>query len=105
MNCKRPGSAISNPQPASGSRNDPNNLLSCRRVQNPGQHQPRHRDEQRPEDLLHLLVLPERVDCSIRVSLHAALDQLRQEDEERQEQDHRPDECQGQLGPARKPDP
>jgi len=84
---------------------DPDNLLSCHRVQNPGQHQPRHRDEQGPEDLLHLLVLPERIDRCIRVRHHTALDQLRQEDKERQEQNRSGNECQGDLGPACKPDP
>ena len=50
--------SVSSPYP----RNQPDNLLSCRRVYDPGQDQPGHRDEEGPEDFLHLLVLPERID-------------------------------------------
>ena len=42
---------ISNPHP----RYNPNHLLSCHRVNNPGQHQLGHRDEQGPEHFPDLL--------------------------------------------------
>jgi len=79
-------------------RNQPDNLLSCRRVHNPSQDQPGHRDEEGPEDILHLLVLPERLDSSSRVRLHCPLDQLRQEHEQRRKRKGDPEENQdGQV--------
>ena len=74
------------------SRNHPDNLLRRRRVHNPGHYQPGHPDEEGPEDFLHLLVLPERLDHRIHIRPHRPLEQLRQEDEERQEQDRTTDE-------------
>jgi hypothetical protein len=44
------------------SRYQANNFLSYHRVNNPGQHQPGHRDKQGPEHFFDLLVLPERID-------------------------------------------
>jgi len=60
-------------------------------VHHPGQHEAAHRNEQSPEHSLHLLVLPERLDHCIWVSMHPALNQLGQEHEERQEQDRSTD--------------
>ena len=52
------GKIVSSPHP----RNYPDNLLSCHRIRNPGQHQPAHLDEQGPEPFFDLLILPKRID-------------------------------------------
>ena len=82
-------------------RNNPNYLLSCCRVHDPGQDQPGHPDEEGPENFLHLLILPERLDRGSRICLHRPLDQLRQEHKQRQEQERSADECQARVSPAR----
>jgi len=64
-------------------RNQPDNLLSCCRVHDPGEDQSSHPDEEGAENHFHLLILPERIERRIRIRLRAALDQLRQDDEER----------------------
>ena len=46
------------PQP----RNHPDNLLGGHRVHDPGQDEPRYRYEKGPKYLLHLFVLPKRID-------------------------------------------
>ena len=68
------------------------------------QHQPGHRNKQGPEHSLHLLILPECLDHCIRVRLPRPLNQLRHENEERQEQDHSTDERKGDLRTACKED-
>ena len=80
------------------SRNHPHNLLRRHRFQFPGRTPvPGHGDEHHPEYFFHLLVLPERLDRCIHIRFHCPLDKLRQEHEERQEQDRRPDEGKGHL--------
>jgi hypothetical protein len=80
-------------------------VLSGHRVNNPGQDQPGHRNEQGPEHSLHLHILPERFDRCIRVCLHCLVHELRQKYEQRKEEDRSTDERKRDLGPASKEDP
>ena len=52
-----------------------------------------------------MLVLPKRLNDRIGIRLHPALDQFRQEDEQRHENNHRHDECEGDVRPPNQADP
>lgn len=76
-------------------RDQPDNLLSGRRVHDLGQEQHGHRDEEGPENIFHQLVHPERLYHNINVSRQTALYLFRRENEPWQEQDRRSYGCKG----------
>lgn len=56
---------------------------ACTGIHHPSNKQPGHRDEPRPENIPHLLILPEGLDHDIHISMQSALNQLRQEQDRR----------------------
>ncbi len=55
-------------------------------------------DDKRPANLPHMLILPEHPGEGLHICPHPSLHEFRQEDKEREIDDHRKDEHQGETG-------